>query len=582
MKAKPFFAAAYAAVLLGLVGLSVYGWDYYTAPAAKRVRHALHPLLRQSGTLGHLLGIIGALFMILLLAYSLRKRLRFMRGWGNLDAWLNVHIFFGLAGPALVLFHAVFKIGGLVGLCFGAMVVVVASGVVGRYIYRMIPRSLSGMELSRIELEAEEIRLTFEIRKFLPPAHRFWDLMAGTDREGLGALPPRRVRGPPEQSPQSGEERRSQGPEAAPQADPGSPGLAAEETAPRKNPEVAPFLASLPHSLRRPDVPSPRRPRLCHGLYGALMDLLTDHRVLLFLIGAFLFLVVFLPFVRWEIRKLRRARLLVHQIVPLSGLSEADISRIESRHPTGRKMYPSINRGVCVGCGTCVLTCKKNKTLVIISGKSTLLDPRLCDGCGECEKACPTGANQLIEYGQKLKVRAPQIDENFETNVPGIYIIGTLAGAGLIKESINQGRAVLNVIMRGVFPARLPHLVIVGAGPAGLSAFLSSRKFGLPATCLEKDAAANTIKNFPKRKIVMAEPLDMPLVGPIWVGDTTREKLLEVWDRILEKTAVPIITGARLEAVRKKGSVSSFRPAGGKFPAIRSSWPWERGASPAS
>ncbi len=177
------FASAYAVLVLALAGLTLFGWDYYTSAPVKRVRHALHPVLRQSGTVGHALGIFGALFMILLLAYSLRKRVGFMRTWGHLDTWLNAHIFLGLAGPALVLFHTVFRFGGLVGLSFWAMAVVVASGIVGRYIYRMIPRSLSGMELGQIELEAEEIGLTFEIRKLLPPSHAFWEILAGLDRE---------------------------------------------------------------------------------------------------------------------------------------------------------------------------------------------------------------------------------------------------------------------------------------------------------------------------------------------------------------------------------------------------------------
>jgi hypothetical protein len=194
MKTGKFFAASYGFIFLALAGLIVYGRSYYALPPARKVRHVLHPILSQSGTAGHLLGIIGALFMLLLLSYSLRKRLRFMRNWGHLDIWLNVHIFLGLTAPALVLFHTDFEFGGIVGLSFWSMAVVVASGVVGRYIYRMIPRSLSGMELSRIELEAEEIRLTFEIRKFLAPSHAFWDLLAGMDRERLRGSSPRRIR----------------------------------------------------------------------------------------------------------------------------------------------------------------------------------------------------------------------------------------------------------------------------------------------------------------------------------------------------------------------------------------------------
>ena len=279
------------------------------------------------------------------------------------------------------------------------------------------------------------------------------------------------------------------------------------------------------------------------------MDSLIPYHLLISLIGAFIFLVVILPFVRREIKKKQKAKQLINRIIPVSKLTEKDISRIESRHPTGKKMYPAINRSICVGCGTCVLTCKKKETLFIIDGKSVLVNPLVCDCCGDCEKACPMGANQLIEYGRRMKVLVPQIDENYETNIKGIYIIGSLSGAGLIKEAINQGRSVLNHIMKDVFPDKLPHVLIIGAGPAGLSALLSCRKFGLSATCLEKEETANTIKNFPKKKLVMAEPVEMPLYGPLWIGQTTRERLLEVWDKILKATKAPVTTGTKLETI---------------------------------
>jgi hypothetical protein len=181
---KHFIRFSYFLLLLFCAVLLFYGRTYYFAPAAQRARHVLNPVLRQSGTAGHFFAVLGTFFMLLLLLYSLRKRCRFARNWGSLNAWLSAHIFLGFAGPLLVLMHTVFKFSGLVAIAFWSMVLVVASGVVGKFIFELIPRSLSGMELNRIEMEAEEIGLTFEMRKLLPAAHPFWQRLADIERAG--------------------------------------------------------------------------------------------------------------------------------------------------------------------------------------------------------------------------------------------------------------------------------------------------------------------------------------------------------------------------------------------------------------
>jgi ferredoxin len=282
------------------------------------------------------------------------------------------------------------------------------------------------------------------------------------------------------------------------------------------------------------------------------MEILGDYRFILVVIAFFLVVVIGLPFVFKEIRKKRRAGELADRIIPLSTLTEADIEKIRSLHPGGKKTYPAVNRGACVGCGSCVQGCKEKTVLAIIRGKSTIVNPLACRCCGDCERNCLTGALKIIEHGNKIKVRIPWIDENFQSNIKGIYVVGSLTGAGLIKEAINQGRAAVNHILKGVFPPDLPKVMVVGAGPAGLSAMLSCRKFGLPVICFEKDLTANTIRNFPKKKILMAEPVEMPIAGPLWVGDTSREKLLEAWERMLAKAGACISTGSRLEKIENK------------------------------
>ena len=500
--------------------------------------------------------------MLLLLLYSPRKRFRFAAGWGSLNAWLSAHIIPGFAGPVLVLFHTVFKFSGIAAIAFWSMTLVVASGVVGKFIFALIPRSLSGMELNRIEMEAEEIGLTFEMRKLLPAAHPFWLRLAEIEREP--DRPSRlehlhlifRTRAAAPAIAPAAWARLGAGPPAAKKPD------RAGGEAPHDPPQGETHAADVAHpallaprapAVRDHHVPDPARPRLRFRPSGVRMEFLSGYRFILAAITIVLVVAVGVPFIFKEIRKKRRAGELAKRIIPVSSLTAADIESIRSLHPEGKKMFPAVNRAVCVGCGACAQSCREKDVLAVINGKSTLINPLACRGEGDCERNCVTGGLKMVEYGSKLKIRVPWTDENFESNIKGIYVVGSLTGAGLIKEAINQGRIAVNHIMKGAFPPDLPTVLVIGAGPAGLSAMLSCRKFGLPVICFEKDRTANTIRNFPKKKFVMGEPVEMPIVGPLWVGDASRERLLAAWEGILDKAGACIATGSRLEMIEQQG-----------------------------
>lgn len=130
------------------------GMSYYQTGLEERFYHVDHQMLKPSGTLGHGYGIVGTLMMIIgVSTYMMRKRMRLMAKWGLLKHWLEFHIFLCTLGPILVLFHTAFKFGGIVSISFWSMVAVFASGVIGRFIYIQIPRSIEGRELSLSEVK---------------------------------------------------------------------------------------------------------------------------------------------------------------------------------------------------------------------------------------------------------------------------------------------------------------------------------------------------------------------------------------------------------------------------------------------
>ena len=148
------------------IGFIIYKYgSFYLMDFTERPRHPNYRLLKPGGLLSHGLGILGSLMMLLLLFYSVRKRTRIFGKAGALSRWLDIHIFFGTIGPALIILHSTLKLNGIVSISFWSMIMVVLSGILGRYLYIQIPRSIRGNELSQDEIHQQRKRLADQMQQ---------------------------------------------------------------------------------------------------------------------------------------------------------------------------------------------------------------------------------------------------------------------------------------------------------------------------------------------------------------------------------------------------------------------------------
>ncbi len=143
----------YSTAFIILIWMVIDGFSFYTTPYQLRPQHEDYRFLRPAGALGHGVGVIGSVMMAFMLLYSVRKRTRIFKNWGRLNRWLDIHIFFGIIGPLLVVVHTSFKVQGLVAVSFWSMVAVALSGVLGRYLYLQIPRNVQGEQMSPQEID---------------------------------------------------------------------------------------------------------------------------------------------------------------------------------------------------------------------------------------------------------------------------------------------------------------------------------------------------------------------------------------------------------------------------------------------
>ena len=216
-------------------------------------------------------------------------------------------------------------------------------------------------------------------------------------------------------------------------------------------------------------------------------------------------------------------------------------------------IHPKIDPIRCIGSGACVYACPEKRVLTVVNGRGVLTNPLGCIGHGACADACPVRAITLVFGTAERGVELPQIDAAFQTNQPGVYIIGELGGMGLIRNAVTQGRQAADRIVassrRGTHDVL--DAVVVGAGPAGTSATLRLMEAGVRVLSLEREAFGGTITHYPRAKVVMTGPLDFPIYGRVAKRKMLKEELLALWEDIRQKTQLRVAIGELVEKIER-------------------------------
>jgi len=214
-------------------------------------------------------------------------------------------------------------------------------------------------------------------------------------------------------------------------------------------------------------------------------------------------------------------------------------------------LHPTIDPDLCIGCASCIEACPEKGVLGLVDGKAMLVSPTSCIGHGACKTACAPDAITLVFGTESRGVEIPHVGADFQTNVPGLFIAGELGGMGLIRNAIEQGRQAVESISRldGIGRNALLDVVIVGSGPAGFSASLEAMQRQLRFVTLEQESLGGTVAHYPRGKLVMTAPAELPMFGRVKLSRTSKEELLSFWREVEQTTGLEINYGERVEDI---------------------------------
>lgn len=235
---------------------------------------------------------------------------------------------------------------------------------------------------------------------------------------------------------------------------------------------------------------------------------------------------------------------------------KAEATRLGIDRPMAQ--FPFIDAAWCIGCGACVTACPEGDVLGVVGGTATVINGFRCVGHGVCETACPVGAIEVGLGDLKSRADLPLLQSDYETSVPGLFVVGELGGLALFKNAVVQGRSVGATIAarargRKSAPEIDADVVVVGAGPAGISAAVTVLEQGLRPLVLEQEQSlGGTVLHYPRRKLVLVQNVELPLATRLPGAEYTKEDLLALLERLMTQVQLPVRFGQRVMDVRRE------------------------------
>ena len=255
----------------------------------------------------------------------------------------------------------------------------------------------------------------------------------------------------------------------------------------------------------------------------------------------FILLMPLVFYLRYQVEREKRAR------------EAAAHGELFSEGPRGQ--HPHIDVSNCIGCQGCTSVCPEGGVLGMVGGKAAVVKPHNCIGHGLCADACPVGAIELVTATPAVSASLPYLTPEYETNVANLYIAGELGGLALIKNAVHQGSACIDTIAErraaeswerepGVYD-----VIIVGAGPAGITASLRAIERGLNYLTLEREMLGGTVSKYPRQKLVMTSPIEFPLNVSLKKMQLSKESLLAFWKTITDREDFRVHTNEPVERI---------------------------------